>query len=174
VINEEMEYEELTEQEMRIQIEKWKDEYINIYMMDIDGIPFTFRTLSRIDYTKSLEYYDNDYDRAEYVCRIAVLDPIDIDYSDSIYAGVPEVLARQILEESGFLDGQNKVKELMFKYDQQMATFDSQLSCIIAHVFPQYKIEEIDRWPLEKTISYYCKAKWVLAELKGIELTTEE
>lgn len=169
-----MEERELTEQEAKIQIEKWKDEYGDIFITEINDTHFIFRGLSRAEFKKSLAYYEDDYERAEYVARLCVLDPIDVDYSDDINAGIPETLAKEILECSGLLEGKALVDELLNKYTKEMSTLDGQMPVVIAEVFNQYTIEEIDKWPLEKMISYFCKARWALQTLRGVELTQEE
>lgn len=164
----------MSEHEKVVQLDKWRDQFEKVYTMEIGDNTFVFRGISRAEYKRAVENYNDDLDRSEYVARLCVLSPTDIDYTEESHAGIPETLTEEILRISGFLNGQILFKELMLKYDNEMQSFDNQMSCIIATAFPQYRIEEIDSWNLEKSISYYAKAKWALATLRGITLEFEE
>jgi hypothetical protein len=165
--------EQLTEKQARIQIEKWKEIYQNVYAVEIGETFYVFRALSRSEYRKAMEMYEDEFDRAEYVCSVCVLDPAGIDYTSDLGAGIPETITTEILTQSGFIDGQSIVKELMFKYDNEMNSFDNQLTCVIGKAFPQYRLEEIETWGIDKTMWFYSRAKWVLKTFDGIELEEE-
>lgn len=160
-------------QEVKDQIRKWKEAYQGVYITEVSDVVFIWRGLTRAEYRKALELYDDDYERAEFVCETCVLDPADVSYSNEIYAGIPETLAENILRESGFDSDGAKYKELTRHYDQEMNRLDNQISCVIAEAFPYYRIEEIDNWSLEKTLLYFSRAKWILRELRSVELTEE-
>lgn len=164
----------MTEQEAKVQMEKWKDEYQSVYLNEINGIEFVWRELSRAEYKRAVEYYEDDYDRAEYVTRLCVLYPENFDYSEEGYAGIPEVLAQAILLESGFAEGTDKLKTLMNKYEQEMQSFENQISCVIIECFPSLSIEEVENWSMEKTLWYFSRAKWMLETLRGVSLTQEK
>lgn len=164
---------QLTEHEARMQIESWKEIYQNVYAVEIGETFYVFRALSRAEYRKAVEFYEDEFERAEYVCSLCVLDPANVDYTEDLGAGVPETLTTEILTQSGFIDGQSIVKELMFKYDKEMESFDNQLTCIIAAAFPKYGLEEIEEWGIDKTMWFYARAKWTLRVTRGIELEEE-
>lgn len=161
------------DEETQLQVEAWKDEYQAVFVAEINDIWFAFRSLSRAEFRKAMDYYEDDFDRAEYVCRLCVLDPSDFDFSGDDYAGVPETLAQMILKESGFVEGSGKVKELLGKYEKEMESFEHQIGCVIAEAFPRYTLEEIDEWSVEKSLWYFTRAKWMLKTLRGVELTEE-
>lgn len=159
--------------EVQLQIEAWKDEHQSVFVAEINDTWFIFRGLSRAEFNKAIEYYKDDYERAEYVCRLCVLDPAEFDYSEDDYAGIPETLAQMILKESGFVDGSDKIKTLLDQYDQEMQSFEHQIACVVAEVYPQFTLEEIGEWSMEKTLWYFSRAKWTLATLRGVELKQE-
>lgn len=162
-------------QKIKLQIEQWKDEYGSIYITEFeDGSTFIWRPLSKREFDKAMEYYEDPLERAEYVCRLCVLDPTDIDYSNDMIAGIPEILTENILRESGFTADSKKVEELMAKYEQEMNLFSNQIPCVIVEAFPYFDIQEVESWTLDKMIWYYSRAKWVLEVLRGIELVQEE
>jgi hypothetical protein len=178
-----MDYENMTEEqleelrleeEMKLQLEAWKDEFTAIFVTEIEDIQIIWRGLSRSEFRKVMEYYEDEYERAEYVCRVCVLDPYIEDWNSDIYAGVPETLSENILRESGFTQDGSKIEYLMNYYEQEMTTFDNQVSCIIKEAFQEISLEEIDDWPLEKTMWYYSRAKWSLKTFRNIELEREE
>jgi hypothetical protein len=162
------------EREAKLQMEKWKDQYQAVFATEINDIWFVWRELSRAEYKKAMEYYEDDYDRAEYVSRMCVLDPEGFDFSDEEYAGIPEVLVQNILQESGFAEGTNKLKQLMNKYEQEMQSFENQISCVIVECFPHLNIETVENWSMEKTLWYFSRAKWMLETLRGVTLTQEK
>ncbi len=168
-----MEEEQLTEEQVKMQIEQWKDLYDNIYIVEINEEHYIFRELTRAEFKRANAYYEDEYDRAEYVCRLCVLDPTDIDYTDNV-AGIAETLTKLILEYSGFIDGSTSIKDLVNQYNQEMQSFENQITCVIAEVFPQFKPEEIEEWSRQKTIWHYSRAKWILEVLRGITLTEEK
>lgn len=91
-----------------------------------------------------------------------------------MYAGVPEVLAENILRESGFTLTIEEFDSKLAKYERDMGTLDNQIPCVIKEAFPDISLEEIENWQFEKTLDYYAKAKWVLSALRGVELERED
>lgn len=163
----------MTEEEVKLRVEKWKDQHQAVYMSEVNDIYFIWRTLSRGEFKKASEYYETDEERVEYVCRMCVLDPEVYDYSQEAYAGIPEVLSKQILEQSGFGNDPSIVKDLMTKYEKEMQSFEHQISCVIVECFPKFSLEEVENWSMEKTIYYYSRAKWMLENLRGVEIKNE-
>ena len=157
------------------QIEEWKDTYYGaVYVTEIGDIPYIWRGLTKGEFRKANEYFEDDYDRAEYVCRQCVLHPEIEDYSLDMYAGVPETLTEDILRESGFTLSVKEVDQKIFQYEQEMMTFDNQITCIIKEAFPEIRLEEIDDWQFEKVMWYYSRAKWTLETLRGLSLERED
>lgn len=151
-----------------------KDKYWNIYEADIEDSRYIFRELTRAEWNKAMRYFLDPYDREEYVIRMAVIEPDlkDADF-DSMKAGDISSLASTILRESGFgSEPTNKIQSLMEKYDSEMDNFQHQVSCIITEAFPILDIEEVEDWPMEKTIWYYSRAKYKIEALRGVELVS--
>ena len=162
------------EQFVKRQFEQWKDKYGEVYVTDIEGMAFVWRTLTRNEFKKAQTYFDDDFDRTEFVCRMCVLDPIVDDYANQIYAGIPEVIAQNILDKSGFSSDSRMFDELMHKYDSEMQSMENQLSCVIKEVFQDISIEEIEDWTLDKTMWHFSRAKWILSTLRGVTLQKED
>jgi hypothetical protein len=159
----------------KLQIEQWKDEYYgNVYVTEVSEVEFIWRGLTKGEFKKAQEYYDDDFDRAEYLCRQCVLYPEIDDWGLDMYAGIPEVLTENILRESGFTLTSKELDNKIFQFEQQMGTFDNQISCVIKEAFNDIKLEDIDNWQFEKVLWYYARAKWTLENLRGIELKREE
>lgn len=170
-------FDEIELEEIKKQIEGWKDKYGSIYMTEFeDESTFIWRALSKREFDKATEYYEDIYDRAEYVCRLCVLDPpvSEIDYGNDMIAGIPEVLTENILKQSGFAGNGETVSSLVAKYEAEMTTFDNQIACIVVEAFHNLDIETVESWPLEKMLWHYSRAKWILETLRGIELVREE
>lgn len=156
----------------RDQLREWHSMYGNIYSTEINEVVFFFRTLSKKELETAQELYTDDYNRTEYICRSCVIEPQIDDYALDIYAGIPEVLCREILAESGFTDGQ-KVKIMIARWEQYMSNVENQLPLVIKEAFHDIPLEEIESWPMSKITEYYVKAKWVLENFRGINLVSE-
>ncbi|MNP27516.1 hypothetical protein D3C76_1204320 [compost metagenome] len=72
---------------------------------DIGGQNFIWRTLARTEYREIMNLPNTDpLQREEIICEICVLFPYEYNFASMAAqkAGVPAVLAEQILHESGF------------------------------------------------------------------------
>lgn len=157
------------------QIEEWKQEHYGaVYVTEIGDTNYIWRGLSRAEFKNANSWYDDDFDRAEYVCRQCVLHPQIDDYSLDMFAGVPETLTEEILRASGFTLTMKEFDQKIFEYDQEMQTFDNQISCIIKEAFPDIQLEAIEHWQLDKVLWYYSRAKWTLEAIRGIKMEREE
>lgn len=167
---------EFTDEERQMfkkQLEKWKEQYGQIFVTEIKDQAFIWRLLTRKEFKMAQELYDDPYEQNEFVCRKCVLQPQIEDYSVDIYAGIPDLLAHQILSASGFLDA-NELKNKMRMYDAEMNLFDHQIPCIIKEAFPDIDLEEIESWTWDKTLWYLSRAKFVLTTLRQIPIQFQE
>lgn len=155
------------------QLLQWKEQYQVVFQSEINDIQYTWRELTRAEFKKSLEFFEDDYERAEYICNLCVLDPIGVDYSKCI-AGIPETLVKNILFESGFSEDDSKIKHLQVTYAEEMNRFENQISCIIAEIFPTIPLDEIENWSMEKTLWYFSRADWILKTLRHVQLKEEK
>lgn len=151
----------------------WHQDYGHIYMTEINDVAFFFRALTKGEMDIAKTVYTEDYERTEYICKACVIEPVIEDFSLEIFAGVPEILCRQILNESGFTNP-DKVKIMIAKWEQKVSEVENQLPLVIKEVFTDIPVAEIEMWPMEKIAEYYVKAKWVMENLRGIELVSNE
>jgi hypothetical protein len=164
-----------TQEQIAKMIEAWKEEYYgNVYSTEIEDMAFIWRGLTRAEYKKAFDWYDDDYDRAEYVCRQCVLFPEIDDWGNEMYAGIPETITENILKESGFTLSIKELDAKIWAFEQEMQTFDNQISCIVKEAFPDIPLEEIENWQFEKLLWYYSRAKWTLENLRGLEIKRED
>lgn len=151
------------------QLRQWHEEYGSIFMTEINEVMFFFRALTRKEMELAKEVYKDDYERTEYICKVCVIEPQIDDYSLDIFAGVPEVLCRAILDESGYIDTQ-KVQIMIAQWEKKMENVENQLPLVIKEVFTDLSLEEIESWSMAKTTEYYVKAKWVMENLRQMKL----
>ena len=50
-----------------------------------------------------------------------------------------------------------------------MYNLDNQITCIINEAFPNFDIEEIENWDLERTAKYLSRAEYKLQNFRGFE-----
>ena len=145
-----------------------QDEHRNVFMHQIDNQIFFYRALGRSEYKKILS--DDRFDnmaKEELICQVCTLWPEDYDFEECD-AGIPTVLSRAILKNS-FLDSIESKKAILDYYRQEMWDLDNQITCIINEAFPQFDIEEIENWDIEKTTKYLSRAEWKLHNLRGLQ-----
>jgi hypothetical protein len=94
---------------MRSEIASWKKTFEQddhtVNLSEPGGEPFIWRTLSRTEYREIMALQNTDpLQREEIICEICTLFPYDYNFSNmaSRKAGIPAVLAEQIMQESGF------------------------------------------------------------------------
>ncbi|AOQ24714.1 hypothetical protein MTAT_20590 [Moorella thermoacetica] len=83
-------------------INAWKEEYGEVYVTEIGDETFYWRTITRPEYK---EIVNNDkltvFEREEVICEKCVLFPEQYDFKHC-RAGVPTLLAEEIMDFSGF------------------------------------------------------------------------
>lgn len=148
---------------------EYKKKYFEVYVTEISGTEFLWRGLSRREFSIAMTIVD-EQDREEWVCKQCVLYPENFDFSGCL-AGIPTTIAIDILIKSGFGNQDTGlIASLTEKYSEEMLSFQHQISCIIHEAFNNLDLEEIEGWTIEKTLWYYSRAKYVLGNLRGLEL----
>lgn len=84
------------------QIMEWKQQYGSVYVSEFDEGTFVWRLLARPEY-KAITTAEgmSVFDREEEICKACVLYPADCDF-EGFLAGIPSLLAEQIMDKSGF------------------------------------------------------------------------
>lgn len=155
------------------QLRIWSAEYGSIFLTELNEVMFFFRALTKKELEIAQNTIHDDYERAEFICKTCVIEPTIDDYSLDIFAGIPEILCRVILDESGYTNAQ-KVKIMIAKWEKKMEETENQLPLVIKEAFHDLSLEEIESWPMEKITEYYVKAKWLLENLRGLSLVSED
>lgn len=155
------------------QLRIWHEIHGHIFMTEINEVIFFFRALTKKEMEIAQTVYKDDYERTEYICKACVIEPLIDDYSLDIFAGIPEILCRVILEESGYTDAQ-KVKIMIAKWEKYMENVENQLPLVIKEAFQEIPLNEIESWPMSKMTEHYVKAKWVLENLRGLQLVSQD
>ena len=165
--------EDLQEEERLIQqIQNWKEKYWDIYYIEICEEQFLFREISCHEYRTGIRVFDQDtVSLEEYICKVCVLEPPDYDFAGCT-AGIPTVLSNIILNESGFGEPikPNRLNDYMEKFRADMQLVNNQMSCVIKEAFPNFSLEEIENWPMQKIAWYFSRAEFILHEFRGISL----
>ena len=76
------------------------------------------------------------------------------------------------MENSYLSDIETRVA-IMDYFRSEMFDFQEQVTCIINEAFPQYDIEEIENWGIERTAKYLSRAEWKLQNLRGLTMNEE-
>ena len=87
------------------QLNAWKEKYGSVYMTEFEEEAFIWRPLTRFEYKSILKLQNADaLFREERICETCVLWPEGYSYEDMAEskAGIPSLLAEQIMDASGF------------------------------------------------------------------------
>lgn len=146
---------------------KYEKEYGNIYLTEIGDIAFYWREITQNEMEQVTRLFEDEEERAEYICWKCVLKPADFDFSNC-YAGITDTLNESILLQSGLQEGYGK--EMLKVCRQAMNDFENQIVPIICAAFPAIHPEEIEKWTINKQIRYLAMAEWAMNVLHGIPL----
>lgn len=142
----------------------------NVYMIQFDDQVFFYKSLGRKDYKDIFQDKNlTDVQKEEVICEVCTVWPTDFDF-ENCDAGIPTVLSQEILKNS-FLDSVKSRIEILHYYRGQMFDLENQISCIIHEAFPQFDIETIEAWDVERTTKYLSRAEWKLQNLRNIPFT---
>lgn len=145
----------------------FQEQYRNVFMIRLEGDVFIYRSLGRAEYKKLMLEEDlSDLEKQDVICEVCVLWPQQYDF-ENCSAGLPDILYKKILENS-FLDAVDSRKIVLMHYRNEMFDLDNQITCVINEAFPQFDIEEIEQWDIEKTTKYLSRAEWKLHNLRGL------
>ena len=150
-----------------------KDKYRNVFIYQFGDQVYFYKSLGRKDYKIISENRDlNDFQKENVICDHCVLYPQNIDWNE-VEAGIPEKLTEMILKNS-FLDSLEARQKLLAFYRTEMYDLDNQISCLINEAFPQFDLEDIEEWGVEKTTKYLSRAEWKLHNLRGLAFVEPE
>lgn len=148
---------------------EFEKQYRNVRLVDVNNQIFIIRTLGRQEYRNIIEDDSiNNIDREDIICRRCILHPKNFDF-DNCEAGIPTNLSKEILEFS-FLDSFESRDIITSYYRYETMQLENQITCLIHEAFPQFDIEEIEKWDVERTTKYMANAEWILENLRGRSL----
>lgn len=145
--------------------------YEVVFFADIGDYNFIYRPLNRKEYKNIvLNTQLQEIEKEDEIIESTLLYPNNIDF-DEVEAGIPSLLYEQILENS-FLRA-DQILGLLNTFRDQLNEIDSQMTCIIAEAFPNYKIEEIEKWDMIKFCKIFTKAEYNLTTFRNFELQND-
>lgn len=151
-------------------IEQLKKEYRTVYWIHIDGQIYIYKPLGRRDYKEISENESlSTMDKEDEVTLRCLLypNPKEVDLDD-LPAGSVNKLFKTIMENSWLADLESRTA-IMSYYREEMYDLNNQIPCIINEAFPQYDIEDIENWDVERTSKYLSRAEWKLQNFRGME-----
>ena len=152
---------------------KLKEKYRNVYMTQIGDQIFFYRSIGRKEFRTIIDDEEmNDFQKENVICDVCTLYPINYNWG-TCDAGIPTMLCEAIRNNS-YLDSIETRQKLLGYYRSEMYDLDNQITCIINEAFPQYDIEEIEEWDVEKTTKYLSRAEWKLHHFRGLQFVQPE
>lgn len=158
-------------------IEEWKQEYKQVFCIELNEYEFYFRLLTHEEYTTLGKISQSIEELDEFIAKCCVLDPEIEDWHSEIYAGFVTSVANAIKEESLLQekpDGQNNVRTIIEEERNKLSRLLHQIPPTVAHVFPKYSPEDVRKLNLREQTKLYAEALWVLEEIKGVVFTYDD
>lgn len=148
-------------------IEKFQKEYRTIGWTHLDGQIYIYKPLGRKDYKELCEDEEMPVgDKEDKVVTLCVLYPYNLDI-DNMLPGVFNKLYETIMENSCLKSIEDRANILNYYRNEMFDSFN-QIPCIINEAFPQYDIEDIENWDVERTAKYLSRAEWKLEVFHNI------
>lgn len=145
-----------------------ESKYRNIFWTIFEGEAYIYKALGRRDFRKIVSNENlSTEDKKDEIIKACVVYPEDFDIDDCI-AGLINVLYSKIMEVSYLSDEESKANVIEY-YRQDMYSLDNQITCLINEAFPNFDIEEIENWDLERTAKYLSRAEYKLQNFRGFE-----
>ena len=141
------------------EIAKLKEVFGPLHKIDIEGTSYILRTLNRREIASLDIFSEIDTDKEEDIVRLAIIDPIDMDY-DNVSAGVISTLAEVVLDKSGLL-GIESLQNALEKARNKRTIF-TDIYEIICAGFPALLPGDLDNITLDKLMDLFVIAEGIL------------
>lgn len=149
-------------------IEEFKETYGDVFWATIEDQLYVYKAIGRKTYKDIALNKDLSLeDKKDAIVEACILIPEDYD-SDEVYAGIPEILYKNIIDVS-YLTSEDEVNQLTEYFRSEMFSLDNQITCIINEAFPQFDIEEIEDWGVERTAKYLSRAEYKLVNFRQFQ-----
>lgn len=153
----------------------FRSQYDELYLSEMNGQKFIWRTLKQKEYRQIVEFSTSEDEAFERVCQMAILYP-NYDYVNFSLAYLPETLGAHILDKSGY--GKfSKEFDILNEYRAEMERFDKQAEVLINRAFPYVTFEMMEDWTRTKLLKFLAKAEWSLQfidQMSHVRLLSEE
>lgn len=129
---------------------------------------FVFRTLNPKEYQAVLNLTDDEEEFQDAVCQMSILYPEDYNFEHSPLAGVSQIMAPIIIEQSGY----TTIDEIFDCYEEEKRKASRiEVYCmnLVKAAMPEYTYEEMESWTWQKLMKHVVRAEEVLA-IRGIEV----
>lgn len=149
-------------------ISELEKKYRTIFWTIFDNEVYVYKALGRRDFKQIVSNDDlSTEDKKDEIIKACIVYPEDFDIDDCI-AGLINVLYSKIIEIS-YLDSDESRSGVIEYYRKDMYNLDNQITCLINEAFPNFDIEEIENWDLERTAKYLSRAEYKLQNFRGFE-----
>lgn len=148
----------------------WKKKYGSIYYIEINGVEYVFRTLSRGEYLSLLNIQNKfSIDIGDMILKECLVYP---EFREAIFdkknAGEVDRLITCICDVSGFSKSEQLLKDIESSRGE-MGTLDNQIITLICKAFPHLTLPDINNLTYENLIRYLSIAEVILDVKLSIE-----
>lgn len=153
-------------------ISELEKKYRNVFWTVFEGEAYVYKALGRRDYRTIVSNESLTIeDKKDEIIKSCVVYPEDFDLDECV-AGLINILFDRIIEVS-YLESEESKASVMQYYRQDMYDLDNQITCVIHEAFPNFDIEEIENWDLERTAKYLSRAEYKLQNFRGFTFNEE-
>lgn len=156
-------------------IEELEEKHGTVYWDTIENTVYVYKPCGRRDFNEIMASDQPYTDKEDDFIMRTLLYPIPTyEFVGSLKAGVFKRLINLIMESSHLRDEDLKLRvQITNSFRAEMFDMSNQVTCVIHEAFPEYDIEDIENWGIEKTAKFLTRSEWILQNLRGLELNPE-
>lgn len=156
-------------------IEELQKEHGTVYWDFIEGNMYIYKACGRRDFNEIMDSNNPEADKEEeFIIRTLLYPEPTEHFIENMKAGVFGRLLDIIMETSHLREEDIIVRvQITNAYRAEMFDMQNQVTCIIHEAFPEFTIEDIENWGIEKTSKYLTRSEWILQNLRGLPINEE-
>jgi hypothetical protein len=138
-----------------------KKEFGPLFRFEIDETPYYFRTITRAEMV-ALDLVDGEIgpDEEEDIFLLSCIWPDEIPEFDDIPAGIPSMVAQEVLRRSG-VEGSEWITRYLERSKNSKTAFHS-IAAVICAAFPRFLPSELDSMDIQKLMDTLVIAEEVI------------
>lgn len=157
-------------------IDELEKKHGTIYWEIIENIIYVYKPCGRRDFNEiiSNDELDSESKEDEFIKKTLLYPVPDEVFFGKIKAGIFKRLLAEIMKSSHLREEDMILRvQITNSFRSEMFDMQQQVTCIIHEAFPEYDIEDVENWGIEKTAKFLTRSEWILQNLRSLPIDAE-